>query len=101
MKDIDSAKIITVRIATEKERQIVKSIVKETGCKQMSKALMKTAEGYVRLCDLSRRQMEEIKQLRKELQMYRKYADAIASTSRAMQSIHNPPPKETPVVPPG
>lgn len=91
MKDIDSAKIITVRISSEKQKQVLKRIVKETGCKQVSKALMKTAEGYSRMCELSQRQLEEIKQLRKEVQMYRKYADGIASYSRAMQSIHQQP----------
>lgn len=91
MKDIDSAKIITIRISSEKQKQILKRISKDTGCKQMSKALMKTAEGYSRMCELTRRQLEEIKRLRKDLQQYRKFADAIASHSRAIQSIHRPP----------
>ena len=69
MKDIDSAKIISIRITSEKQKQILKRISKETGCKQMSKALMKTAEGYARMCELSRRQTEEIKRLHRELQI--------------------------------
>lgn len=96
MKDIDSAKIISIRITSEKQKQILKRISKETGCKQMSKALMKTAEGYARMCELSRRQTEEIKRLHRELQQYRKYAETIANTSRAMQAIHQPPAKQNP-----
>lgn len=96
MKDIDSAKIISIRITSEKQKQILKRISKETGCKQMSKALMKTAEGYARMCELSRRQNEEIKRLHRELQQYRKYAETIANTSRAMQAIHQPPAKQNP-----
>lgn len=91
MKDIDSAKIISIRISSEKERQVLKRIAKETGCRQMSKALMKTAEGYERMCDLSRRQAEEIKRLHKELQMYRKYANLIANTCKAMQAVQEQP----------
>ena len=99
MKDIDSAKIITVRISSDKQKQVLKRIMKETGCKQMSKALMKTAEGYARMCDLSHKQLEEIKRLHKDLQMYRKYTDVITRTSQAMQSIRRPSAKGTPDVP--
>ena len=87
MKDINSAKIITVRITDEKDKQILQRIIKETGCNQMSRALMKTAEGYVRLCELSRKQIEENNRLRRELEMYRKYAEIVINTGKAMQSF--------------
>ena len=87
MRDINSAKIITVRINDEKDKQILQRIIKETGCNQMSRALMKTAEGYVRLCDLSRKQIEENNRLRRELEMYRKYAEIVINTGKAMQSF--------------
>lgn len=87
MRDINSAKIITVRINDEKDKQILQRIIKETGCNQMSRALMKTAEGYVRLCELSRKQIEENNRLRRELEMYRKYAEIVINTGKAMQSF--------------
>ena len=87
MKDINSARTITVRITSEEEKGVLKKIVTETGCKQISKALMKTAEGYVRLCELSRHQIDEINRLRKENEMYRNYAEIIVNTGKAMQTF--------------
>ena len=87
MKDFDSAKTITIRISSKKEKEILKEIVKETGCKQVSKALMRTAEGYERMCKLVKSQMEENTALRAELNMYRKYADIIINTGKAMQTF--------------
>lgn len=87
MKDIDLARTLTVRITSQEERDALKTIVRETGCKQLSKALLRCAEGYVRLCDMTQKQSAEIRRLSLENERLRRYAQIIASASAAMQTM--------------
>ena len=89
MKDIDSARTLTVRITSQEERDALKTIVKETGCKQLSRALLRCAEGYVRLCDITQKQSAEIRRLSMENERLRRYAQIIASASVAMQAMEH------------
>lgn len=86
MKDFNSARTITVRISTDEEREILQRIVRETGCKQVSKALLRTADGYCRMCELMKSQMEEIKRLKIENQRLHGLADIIVNTGLAMKN---------------
>lgn len=85
MKDINTAKTITIRISTEEEKEILRRIVRETGCRQISKALLRTADGYGRMCELMKSQMEEIKRLKIENQRLQGLADIIINTGMAMK----------------
>ena len=89
MKDISSAKSLTVRNLTEEDKAVIKIIVKETDCKQVSRALLRTAHAYVRLCDVTRKQSEEIALLRKELEMYRQYAEIVRTAGETLKSGKN------------
>ena len=86
MKDFNSARTITVRISTDEEREILQRIVRETGCKQVSKALLRTADGYCRMFELMKSQMEEIKRLKIENQRLHGLADIIVNTGLAMKN---------------
>lgn len=87
MKDVNTAKTITVRISTDEERKVLKRIISETGCKQVSKALLRTADGYCRMCDLVKSQLEEIKRLKKENQRLQNLANVIINTGMAMRTL--------------
>lgn len=85
MGNVNSAKNITIRIYTKEEREILKEVVRETGCKQISKALMKIAASFVRVCKQNKEQIAEIKRLNKENIKYRQFVEQIINASKELE----------------
>lgn len=93
MKNPDSMTALTVRLYSEEERQAIKTAMKETGCRQASRALIKMCMAFSRLAGLVKSQSAELKRLQAENSRLRKcmvsMRQAQAEADKIMQE-HEP-----------
>lgn len=93
MKNPESMTALTVRLYSEEERQAVKIAMKETGCRQASRALIKMCLAFSRLAGLVKSQSAELKRLQAENVRLRKCMAVIrqaqTEADRVMQE-HEP-----------
>ena len=93
MKNPESMTALTVRLYNDEERQAIRTAMKETGCRQASRALIKMCTAFGRLAGLVKSQSVELKRLQTENQRLRKCLETIrkaqTEADRIMQE-HEP-----------
>ena len=89
MEKSDILTALTVRIYNDEERQAIRTAMKETGCRQASRALIKMCMAFSRLADLVKSQSLELKKLQAENKKLRNclmtISKAQAEADRIMQ----------------
>ena len=80
-------KNVLIRDLTAEDNQAIREVMRETGCYQASKALLRSAYAYLRLVALSRGQTARIKQLEAENRTLRLSATKIAEALRGMEGV--------------
>lgn len=80
-------KNVLIRDLTTEDNQAIREVMRETGCYQASKALLRTAYAYLRLVALSRRQAAHIKALETENRTLRLSAAKITEALRSLEGV--------------
>lgn len=80
-------KNVLIRDLTAEDNQAIREVMRETGCYQASKALLRTAYAYLRLVALNRQQAARIKQLEAENRTLRLSTAKIAEALRGMEGV--------------
>lgn len=78
---------VLIRDLTAEDNQTIREVMRETGCYQASKALLRTAYAYLRLVALSRQQAARIKALEAENRTLRLSTAKIAEALRSMEGV--------------
>lgn len=66
MEKEDKITALTVRLYNDGEREAVRIAMRETGCRQASRALVRLCVAFGRLVEQSKRQSRELKRLQEE-----------------------------------
>lgn len=80
-------KNVLIRDLTAEDNQTIQAVMRETGCYQASKALLRTAYAYLRLVAMSHRQTVRIKQLEAENWVLRQSTAAIVEAVRKIEKV--------------
>lgn len=80
-------KNVLIRDLTAEDNQTIQAVMRETGCYQASKALLRTAYAYLRLVAMSHRQTVRIKQLEAENRVLRQSTAAIVKAVRKIEKV--------------
>ena len=80
-------KNVLIRDLTAEDNQTIQAVMRETGCYQASKALLRTAYAYLRLVAMSHRQTVRIKQLEAENRVLRQSTAAIVEAVRKIEKV--------------
>lgn len=80
-------KNVLIRDLTTEDNQTIQAVMRETGCYQASKALLRTAYAYLRLVAMSHRQTVRIKQLEAENRVLRQSTAAIVEAVRKIEKV--------------
>lgn len=80
-------KNVLIRDLTAEDNQTIQAVMRETGCYQASKALLRTAYAYLRLVAMSHRQTVRIKQLEAENRVLCQSTAAIVEAVRKIEKV--------------
>ena len=80
-------KNVLIRDLTAEDNQTIQAVMRETGCYQASKALLRTAYAYLRLVAMSHRQTVRIKQLEAENRVLRQSTAASVEAVRKIEKV--------------
>ena len=80
-------KNVLIRDLTAEDNQTIQAVMRETGCYQASKALLRTAYAYLRLVAMSHRQTVRSKQLEAENRVLRQSTAAIVEAVRKIEKV--------------
>ena len=80
-------KNVLIRDLTAEDNQTIQAVMRETGCYQASKALLRTAYAYLRLVAMRTRQTVRIKQLEAENRVLRQSTAAIVEAVRKIEKV--------------
>lgn len=78
---------ILIRGLSDQDREMLQTLMQETGCRQASKAVMKAAYSFARSAGLIKRQGERIKELEAENYILRRNATQIVEYSKKLDLV--------------
>lgn len=87
MKDVDKASTLTIRVKTEEERECIRTAIRETGCRQASKALLRCCAAFQRLAGQCRSQQKTIERLRAENAKLKAFVATVTAASRQAEDL--------------
>lgn len=87
-------KNILIRDLTDEDNRVIREIMRETGCFQASKAVMRMAHSYLRMAGITKRQAERIRELEAENHALRRNATLIVEATRKLGLVLSKPPDE-------
>lgn len=80
-------KTIIIRKLTEEDNKTVSILMRETGCYQASKAVMKAAYSFVRMSGLVKQQAARIKELEAENYVLRRNSAIIVEAAKKLDIV--------------
>lgn len=80
-------KNILIRDLTEEDNRVIREIMRETGCFQASKAVMRMAHSYLRMTGLTGRQADRIRELEAENHTLRRNAALVVEATRKLDAV--------------
>lgn len=80
-------KNILVRGLTEEDNRVIREIMRETGCFQASKAIMRMAHSYLRMATMTKRQSERVQELEAENHRLRTNAALIVESVKKLDIV--------------
>lgn len=80
-------KTIIIRKLTEEDNKTVSILMRETGCYQASKAVMKAAYSFVRMSGLVKQQATRIKELEAENYVLRRNSAIIVEAAKKLDIV--------------
>lgn len=80
-------KNILIRDLTEEDNRVIREIMRETGCFQASKAVMRMAHSYLRMAAITGRQAERIRELEAENHVLRRNATLIVEATGKLDMV--------------
>ena len=84
---------ILIRGLTDQDREMLQTLMSETGCRQASKAVMKAAYSFARSAGLIKRQGDRIRELEAENYVLRRNATQIVEYCKKMDLVLSKTPK--------
>lgn len=80
-------KNVLIRDLTEEDNKTISILMKETGCFQASKAIMKTAYSFIRMSVIAKHQAARIKELEAENYLLRRNATLIVESAKKLDLL--------------
>lgn len=80
-------KNILIRGLSDQDREMIGVIMKETGCYQASKAVIKASYSFIRLSALMKRQTARIEKLEAENHILRRNTALIIEATKKMETV--------------
>lgn len=80
-------KNILIRDLTDQDNETLRTIMKETGCFQASKAIMRAAYSFLRMSAITKQQGDRIRELEAENHVLRRNATQIVEYSKKLDLV--------------